>query len=324
MNSSEHVAIQQLLASVPATGGWLVLSNIGLPDRGHAWPGDIDIVLIGSDTVHYLEVKPWEANFLANPDNRTMIDDARRRTKAKSGYLHRLIARRYPHLNHRTTILVSNAGISQTRPASCIDGSLATGRPQRAGDIIDPDQCARLFDADARPTLSPAELNQIATLMDAAFDPSRCLIAGPPATSRVPKEVVLLFAPEGTNACSPVVRRVRGAPITPYVPPALAMPPTTDPSPVQTVIQVPARVTRRRKAGTEDMPRKPGLRGARIVGYLPRTSGTTVESAPLVADQPPATNWAYRGKTARRTAGSSPLRNTARRRRADIVPYGRS
>ncbi|NBQ32758.1 MAG: hypothetical protein EBU21_12540 [Proteobacteria bacterium] len=54
VNSSEHVAVQQLLASAPGTGDWLVLSNVGLPDRGHAWPGDIDIVLIGSDTVHCL------------------------------------------------------------------------------------------------------------------------------------------------------------------------------------------------------------------------------------------------------------------------------
>mgnify|MGYP003340108495 FL=1 len=108
VNTSEHVVVQNLLASAPKTSDWLALSNVGPPDRGHAWPGDIDIVLIGSDTVHCLEVKPWETNFLANPDNRSMIEDARRHTKAKSGHLQELITCQFPHLKHRATILVSN------------------------------------------------------------------------------------------------------------------------------------------------------------------------------------------------------------------------
>lgn len=302
VNSSEHVAVQRLLASVPATGDWLVLSNVALPDRGHAWPGDIDIVLIGSDTVDCLEVKPWEANFLANPDNRPMIDDARRRTKAKSGYLHRLIARQFPHLNHRATIFVSNTGISPPRSASRVDGSLGTS------DIIDIHRCARLFDANARPPLTPAELDDIATPVDLGFDPSRCLIAGPPASTTGP---------------TLVVRHVRGTPITPYVPPTLFVPSATDPSPVQPVTQVGARPTRRRNAGTEGMPRKPGPRGAPIVGYLPRSSETMVERAPLGVDPPPATKLDYRGQPTRRPSKSSPLRTTARRRRPDVVPCGR-
>ncbi|NCV02818.1 MAG: NERD domain-containing protein, partial [Proteobacteria bacterium] len=155
VNSSEHVAVQQLLASAPGTGDWLVLSNVGLPDRGHAWPGDIDIVLIGSDTVHCLEVKPWETNFLANPDNRSMIEDARRRTKAKSGYLHQRISRQFPHLKHRATILVSNTGITPHRSVRHFDGSPG------ASDIVGIHQCARLFDADARPALTPGELDAI-------------------------------------------------------------------------------------------------------------------------------------------------------------------
>ena len=302
VNSSEHVAVQQLLASVPATGDWLVLSNVGLPDRGNAWPGDIDIVMIGSDTVHCLEVKPWETNFLANPDNRSMIDDARRRTKAKSGYLHRLIARQFPQLNHRATILVRNAGITPPHSASRVDGSLG------ASDMIDIHQCAHLFDADARPPLTPAELDEIATLVDAGFDPSRCLIAGPLASTTAPTRVV---------------RHVRGTPITPYVPPPIVVPSATDPSPVRPVTQVGKRPTRKRNAGTGDMPRKPGPRGASIVGYLPRTSATTVESAPLGVDPSPATKLDYRGKPTRRPSKSSPHRTTARRRRPDVVPYGR-
>lgn len=122
VNISESVAIQELLASAPGTGDWLILSNVGLPDRGHAWPGDIDIVLIGSDTVHCLEVKPWETNFLANPDNRSMIEDARARTKAKSGYLHGLVTRQFPHLKHRATILVSNTGITPPGSVRYFDG----------------------------------------------------------------------------------------------------------------------------------------------------------------------------------------------------------
>ena len=258
VNSSEHVAVQQLLASAPGTGDWLALSNVGLPDRGHAWPGDIDIVLIGSDTVHCLEVKPWETNFLANPDNRSMIEDARRRTKAKSGYLHELITRQFPHLKHRATILVSNTGITPLRSTRHFDGSLG------ASDIIGIHQCARLFDADARPALTRGELDAIARLVDAGFDPSRCLISGPPASTTSP---------------TPVVRHLRGRPVTPYLPPALVV---TAPSPphliymrvasatassaVQPVTQVVTRPKRKRKAGTDDTSRKLGPRGAPIVG----------------------------------------------------------
>ncbi len=302
VNSSEHVAVQQLLASAPRTGDWLVLSNVGLPDRGHAWPGDIDIVLIGSDTVHCLEVKPWEANFLANPDNRSMIDDAHGRTKAKSGYLYELTTRMFPHLKHRATILVNTTGITPPRSAGRFDGSPG------ASDIIDLHQCARLFDADARPALTPGELDDIATLVDAGFDPSRCLISGPPARTTGPTWVV---------------RHVRGRPVTPYVPPALVVPSATASSSVQPVTQVVARPTQKRKAGTDDTSRKPGPRGAPIVGYLPRTSGPPVESAPLDGDPSPASNLVYRGTPTRRPSKSSAVRTTSRRQRPDVVPYGR-
>jgi len=258
VNTSEADAVQILLESFPGTGDWLVLSNVGLPDRGHAWPGDIDIVLIGSDTVHCLEVKPWETNFLANPDNRSMIEDARRRTKAKSGYLHELITCQFPHLKHRATILVSNSGITPHRSVRHFDGSLG------APDIIGIHQCARLFDADARPALTRGELDAIARLVDAGFDPSCCLIAGSLAT---------------TTGGTRVVRHLRGRPVTPYLPPALVV---TSPSPphliymrfasatasssVQPVTQVVSRPKRKRKAGTGDTSRKLGPRGAPIVG----------------------------------------------------------
>ncbi|RLT57841.1 MAG: NERD domain-containing protein [Chloroflexi bacterium] len=245
VNTSEHVVVQHLLASAHGTGDRLVLSNVGLPDRGHAWPGDIDIVLIGSDTVHCLEVKPWETNFLANPDNRSMIEDARRRTKAKSGYLHELITRQFPHLKHRATILVSNTGITPPRSVRHFDG------PPGASDIIGIHRCARLFDADARPALTPGELDAIARLVDAGFDPSRCLISGPP---------------ESTTGPTRVVRHLRGRPVTPYLPPALVVPSATASSAVQPVTQVVSRPKRKRKAGTDDTSRKLEPRGAPIVG----------------------------------------------------------
>jgi Nuclease-related domain len=301
VNTSEDVAVQHLLASAHGTGDWLVLSNVGLPDRGHAWPGDIDIVLIGSDTVHCLEVKPWETNFLANPDNRSMIEDARRRTKAKSGYLHERITRQFPHLKHRATILVSNTGITPPRSVRHFDG------PPGASDIIGIHQCARLFDADARPALTPGELDAIARLVDAGFDPSRCLISGPP---------------ESTTGPTRVVRHLRGRPVTPYLPPALVVPSATASSSVQPVTQVVSRPKRKRKAGTDDTSRKLEPRGAPIVGYVPRTSGPHVESAPPDGEPPLASNPVNRGKPPRRTTKSSPLRTTARRR-PDVVPYGR-
>jgi hypothetical protein len=329
VNSSEADAVQLLLESFPGTGDWLVLSNVGLPDRGHAWPGDIDIVLIGSDTVHCLEVKPWETNFLANPDNRSMIEDARRRTKAKSGYLHELITRQFPHLKHRATILVSNTGITPPRFVRHFDG------PPGASDIIGIHQCARLFDADARPALTRGELDAIARLVDAGFDPSRCLISGPSASTTGPTRVV---------------RHLRGRPVTPYLPPALVV---TAPSPphliymrfasatassaVQPVTQVVSRAKRKAAppspapylycssvagAGTDDTSRKLGPRGAPIVGYVPRTSGPHVESAPPDGDPPLASNPVDRGKPPRRPSRSSTLRTTARRQ-PDVVPYGR-
>jgi len=301
VNSSEHVAVQQLLASAPGTGDWLALSNVGLPDRGHAWPGDIDIVLIGSDTVHCLEVKPWETNFLANPDNRSMIEDARRRTKAKSGYLHELITRQFPHLKHRATILVSNTGITPPHSVRHFDGSPG------ANDIIGIHQCARLFDADARPALTRGELDAIARLVDAGFDPSRCLISG---------------LPESTTGPTRVVRHLRGRPVTPYLPPALVVPSATASNSVQPVTQVVSRPKRKRKAGTDDTSRKLGPRGAPIVGYVPRTSGPHVESAPPDGDPPQASNPVDRGKPPRRPSRSSTLRTTARRQ-PDVVPYGR-
>jgi len=314
VNTSEADAVQLLLESFPGTGDWLVLSNVGLPDRGHAWPGDIDIVLIGSDTVHCLEVKPWETNFLANPDNRSMIEDARRRTKAKSGYLHELITCQFPHLKHRATILVSNTGITPHRSARHFDGSLG------ASDIIGIHQCARLFDADARPALTRGELDAIARLVDAGFDPSCCLISGPPASTTGPTRVV---------------RHLRGRPVTPYLPPALVV---TSPSPphliymrfasatasssVQPVTQVVSRPKRKRKAGTDDTSRKLGPRGAPIVGYVPRTTGPHVESTPPDGDLPLAPNPVSRGKPPRRPTRAKTLRTTARRR-PDLVPYGR-
>lgn len=300
VNISESVAIQELLASAPGTGDWLILSNVGLPDRGHAWPGDIDIVLIGADTVHCLEVKPWETNFLTNPDNRFMIEDARARTKAKSGYLHGLVTRQFPHLKHRATILVSNTGITPPRSVRHFDG------PPGASDIIGIHQCARLFDADARPALTPCELDAIARLVDAGFDPSRCLISGPPASTGPTR----------------VGSHLRGRPVTPYPPPALVVPSATASSSVQPVTQVVSRPKRKRKAGTDDTSRKPGPRGAPIVGYVPRTSGPHVESAPPDGDPPQASNPVNRGKPTRHPSRSSPLRTTARRR-PDVVPYGR-
>lgn len=314
VNISESVAIQELLASAPGTGDWLILSNVGLPDRGHAWPGDIDIVLIGSDTVHCLEVKPWETNFLANPDNRSMIEDARARTKAKSGYLHGLVTRQFPHLKHRATILVSNTGITPPGSVRYFDG------PPGASDIIGIHQCARLFDADARPALTPGELDAIASLVDAGFDPSRCLPSGPPASTTGPTRV-------GSH--------LRGRPVTPYLPRTLAVTAPSPPHPiymrfasatasssVQPITQVVSRPKRKRKAGTDDTSRKPGPRGAPIVPYVPRTSGSHVESAPADGDPPKASNPVYPGKPTRRPSRSSPLVTTARRR-PDVVPYGR-
>ncbi len=255
VNQSEDDAVQHLLASVPATGDWLVLSNVGLPGRGQSRRGDIDIVLIGSDTVHCIEVKPWEDSFLANPDNRSVIDDAHRRTKAKSGRLHQLTRSQFPHLNHRATILATNIGITPPRPTSRVDGFPQTG------DIIDIHQCARFFDADARPPLTPAELDDIATLVETGFHPSRCLITGPPARTTGPTQ-------KDTSRRS----RPRGAPVTPYLPPVLVVQTATDPSPALPVTQVVARPARRPNAGTKDTSRRSRPRGAPIVGYPPRTA----------------------------------------------------
>ena len=157
--------------------------------------------------------------------------------------------------------------------------------PPGASDIIGIHQCARLFDADARPALTPGELDAIARLVDAGFDPSCCLISGPPASTTGPTRVV---------------RHLRGRPVTPYLPPALVVPSATASSSVQPVTQVVSRPKRKRKARTDDTSRKLGPRSAPIVGYVPRTSGPHVESAPPDGDPPQASNPVNRGKPPRR------------------------
>ena len=162
-----------------------------------------------------------------------------------------------------------------------------------------------LFDTDARPALTRGELDAIARLVDAGFDPTRCLIAGSPAT---------------TTGGTRVRKHLRGKPVTPYLPPGLPVTSVTESNAVEPVTQVGS--SPERKAAPPHPFRKPGPRGAKIVGYVPRTSGPHVESTPGDGDLPVAPNPVIRGKPPGRKTRAKTLRTTARRR-PDVVPYGR-
>lgn len=84
VNASEQLAVERLRSKLTGNGGdWVLLSNLNHSQHPHLRSDEIDIVVIGNNGVHVIEVKHWDAAYLKQ-QAMTAEDEAERiNTKAK-------------------------------------------------------------------------------------------------------------------------------------------------------------------------------------------------------------------------------------------------
>ncbi len=77
VNESERAAVELLkskLAGIPSDQVWILLSNLKFSANGIGKSDDIDIVLLAPNGVHVIEVKHWDARYIADRANEAVVE----------------------------------------------------------------------------------------------------------------------------------------------------------------------------------------------------------------------------------------------------------
>lgn len=84
VNASEQLAVERLRSKLESRGGnWILLSNLNHSQHPNLRSDEIDIVVIGANGVHVIEVKHWDAAYLKQHPGTVEHEAERINSKAK-------------------------------------------------------------------------------------------------------------------------------------------------------------------------------------------------------------------------------------------------
>jgi hypothetical protein len=81
VNASEQLALERLRARLEGAGGnWILLTNLNHAPHPNLRSDEIDLVVIGSNGVHVIEVKHWDAAYLRHQTTKAELDRSHERS----------------------------------------------------------------------------------------------------------------------------------------------------------------------------------------------------------------------------------------------------
>lgn len=155
INASEQLAVERLHSKLAGKGGnWILLSNLNHSQHPNLRSDEIDIVVIGLNGVHVIEVKHWDAAYLKQQPMTTEQEAERINTKAKriAGKLRQKLDTGYV----APRLLLTRGEIkfdAAKRPK--VRGVAVFGLPE----------WSELLDVDGEARLSPDQIEQAARLL---------------------------------------------------------------------------------------------------------------------------------------------------------------
>jgi hypothetical protein len=156
VNASEQIAVEHLRSKLQSKGGdWILLSNLNHSQHPNLRSDEIDIVVIGANGVHVIEVKHWDAAFLKQRPVTVEQEAERINTKSK-----RIAGK----LRQKLEIGFVNPRLLLTRGEIKFD---AAKRPQFRGvSVFGLTEWSELLVVDARSLLSSDQIELAARLLE--------------------------------------------------------------------------------------------------------------------------------------------------------------
>lgn len=97
VNESEALALDYLKSHLLGdirVGTWRLCTNLNFPGAGQHLPEEIDLIAIGSNGIHLIEIKHWDRSFFKNPANNYLCQNEANKLNLKAkrlaGKLHHL------------------------------------------------------------------------------------------------------------------------------------------------------------------------------------------------------------------------------------------
>jgi len=155
VNASEKNAVERLRSKLESKGGdWILLSNLNHSQHPNIRSDEIDIVVIGANGVHVIEVKHWDTVYLKQHQSTVEYEAERINTKAK-----RIAGKLRQKLDPGFVV----PRLLLTRGEIKFD---AAKRPQFRGvSIFGLSDWSELLTVDAKSTLNPDQIMLAATLL---------------------------------------------------------------------------------------------------------------------------------------------------------------